>query len=78
MVGVAPSEAVVLAQRPLDTVECIMCFEPLEQRYLLPDCGHTKTCLTCIEKLNRERTKLDRKCPECRQLIKAKPIRAYI
>ena len=61
-----------------EAVECTMCLEPLERRYMLPDCGHTRTCLKCIDAIVREHTELERKCPECRALMKANPLRVYL
>ena len=37
--------------------ECTICFENINEKYAIVPCGHTGTCGTCLEKIN--------KCPLC-------------
>ena len=48
-----------------EDVECVVCFEPLQERYAADPCGHTRICAVC-----RPALKI---CPICR-----KPIEKWI
>mmetsp|Transcript_82226 Transcript_82226/g.199538 ORF Transcript_82226/g.199538 Transcript_82226/m.199538 type:complete len:108 (+) Transcript_82226:1-324(+) len=51
------------------TTECNVCFESLVQLWVLPNCRHARTCLTCIDTIIRENPRVERRCPECRTLM---------
>ena len=49
-----------------NAVECNICFEQLcDKRWRLA-CGHARTCLECIEQIQREKQRSEWKCPECK------------
>lgn len=50
-------------QQIVDRDECIVCFESIQDKYLINPCGHTQTCGECLH--NEIYTKID-KCPMCR------------
>ena len=57
--------------------ECNMCFEILDEVWAITPCYHARTCLQCIEKICSAKMRLQRKCPECRQLLKGK-VRVFL
>ena len=65
----APAASTALVPAPAAATECNVCFEQLGDRYVLPNCGHARTCQTCLERMIRERTRSERTCPECRTLM---------
>ena len=49
--------------------ECNVCFKEMEELWVLPNCRHARTCLTCIDVIIRENPRIERRCPECRTLM---------
>jgi hypothetical protein len=45
---------------PLEEL-CNVCYTKIQQRYAIIPCGHTRTCISCLDNLNS--------CPMCRNLI---------
>ena len=54
-----------------------MCFEILDEVWAITPCYHARTCLQCIEKICSAKMRLERKCPECRHLLKGK-VRVFL
>ena len=77
--ALAASTALVATQPAQATKnECAICLDPLEQRYVLPSCGHTSTCMSCIETIIRENPRRDKRtCPECRTVMRGQHFRVF-